>query len=116
MPNTKTAVQKKKKAPTSERSKQMTQLELSFIIFILKKLSSKESPLSAAKIAHYMESLTDEEHSEKTILRKLKLLTSMQQSPDEEIISNTLWLTFGGNVVELSNEKKSNITKNRKHD
>ncbi len=111
MPNTKTAVQKKKKAPTSERSKQMTQLELSFIIFILKKLSSKESPLSAAKIAHHMESLTDEEHSEKTILRKLKLLTSMQQSPDEEIISNTLWLTFGGNVVELSNEKKSNITK-----
>lgn len=96
---------------SQDRSKQMTQLELAFIVFILKKLSSKEKPLSAAKIAEYISWLTNDEHSEKTILRKLKMLSSIQQNPDETLVNNTLWLTFGGNIVEVSNENKKNITK-----
>ena len=89
----------------------ITQLEHAFIVFVLKKLSSIEHPLSASTIADYIGQLTGEDHSEKTILRKLKALCSLSNNPDADTINNMLWLTFGGSIVEISNEKKKNITK-----
>ena len=86
-----------------ERSGFLTQLEITFLIFLLKKLSSAQKPLSARKLANYMSSLTGEEHSEKTILRKLKKLCLLQNDPDDTLISNTLFLTFGGTVEESTN-------------
>lgn len=99
------------KTQKSERSQQMTQLEIALIIFVLKRFSSENAPLSAAKIANHMISLTGEEHSEKTILRKLNLLSGLQQALDENIINNSLWLTFGGHIVEVSNQNKKGIKK-----
>ena len=94
-----------------KRSCYIGQLEHSFIVFILKKLSHKDSPLSASTIADYMGFLTGEIHSEKTILRKLKSLCALQSDNTDHTLENTLWLTFGGSIVEVSNEKKKGITK-----
>ena len=85
-----------------DRSKFLTQLEIPLLMFILKKLSCKDHPLSAGKIANYLNLLTKEEHSEKTILRKLKNLCMLQGNPEDEIVNNTLFLTFGGYVVEVT--------------
>lgn len=85
------------------RSKLLTQLEIPLLMFILKKLSCKEHPLSAGKVADYLNLLTQKEHSEKTILRKLKSLCLLQNNPADELINNTLYLTFGGYVVEKTN-------------
>ena len=89
----------------------INQIEHALIVFILKKLSSQSNPLSASMIADYLCQLTGEDHSEKTILRKLKTLCSLSKDPQATTINNMLWLTFGGNIIEISNEKKKNITK-----
>ena len=86
-----------------DRSKILTQLEIPLLMFILKKLSHKDHPLSANKIADYLNLLTHHVHSEKTILRKLKNLCLLQRNEDDELINNTLFLTFGGYVVEIIN-------------
>ena len=88
------------------RSKFLSQLEIPLLMFILKKLSYKEHPLSAAKVADYLNLLTQKEHSEKTILRKLRNLCLFQSNPNDEIVNNTLFLTFGGYVVEVTNNTK----------
>ena len=90
-----------------DRSKFLTQLEIPLIMFILKKLSCKERPLSASKVSDYMNLLTKEQHSEKTILRKLKNLCLLQNDVQNELINNTLFLTFGGYVIETGTGKNS---------
>ncbi len=90
-----------------DRSKFLTQLEIPFLMFILKKFSDKDAPLSANKIVQYMNHLTGEEHSEKTLLRKLRNLCLLQNDSKDELINNTLFLTFGGCVVATTNEKSN---------
>ena len=96
---------------SNDRSNTIKQLEHSFIVFILKKLSHKDAPLSASAIADYMCLLTGEMHTEKTTLRKLKEICYLQCDSINPVIGNTLWLTFGGTIIEVSNEGKKNITK-----
>ena len=93
-----------------ERNNQMVQLELPLIVFLLKKLSDKNHPLSIGEIKTYMKHLTGIEHSDKTLRRKLQNLCALQNDTDEDLITNTLFLTFGGCIVEVSNEGP-NITK-----
>ena len=93
------------------RSNYITKLEHAFIIFILKKLSNENFPLSASTIAEYMSLLTGENHCEKTILKKIKALYALQSDSGDPVFGNTLLLTFGGTIVEVSNEGKKNITK-----
>lgn len=104
----KSTTAKKKK---SDRAQQINQLEHTLIIFILKNLSSESNPLSAAKIADYMSSLTGEEHSDKTILRKLNHFLAVHENADENLINYAIWLALGGHIVELSNKNKKGITK-----
>ena len=59
----------------------ITQLEHAFIVFVLKKLSSIEHPLSASTIADYIGQLTGEDHSEKTILRTFFALVKRNAIP-----------------------------------
>ncbi len=89
----------------------VTQLEISLLIYVLKKFSSKEKPLYASKIAQYIGLITGEVHSPKTIKRKLDMLCQLQNSEDEdaEMLSNTLFHTFGGSVMEATNEDAPNI-------
>lgn len=96
---------------SNERSKYIDKLEHSFIIFILKKLSHKDSPMSAAKIANYMSYLTGEDHAEKTILKKIRAICALQSDSKDHILENTLWLTFGGAIIEVSNMEKKGIKK-----
>lgn len=98
----------------TERDKPINQLEHALIIFVLKKLSDREHPLSAPKIADYISHITGKDHIPKTIGRKLQQLISLQKNPEEDVVNNTLWLTFGGHIVEISNKGKKNITKEQR--
>ena len=82
----------------------VTQLELPLIIFLLKKLSGKDHPLSVSEIRKYMNDLTSLNHSDKTIRRKLQDLCTAQNDPDAYLIANSLFLTFGGDIVEVTND------------
>ena len=107
MPNLseKTPAQTEELLSNEERSKFLAHLEIPLLMFILKKLSHKDHPLSAGKIAEYMYLLTKEHHSEKTILRKVKNLCLLQNDVQNKLINNTLFLTFGGCIVEIKMEK-----------
>lgn len=98
----------------SDRAKLLSQLEHVLIVFVLKKFSDREHPLSAPKIAEYISEITGEEHISRTIRRKLQELTTPQQSSDENVISNTLWLTFGGHIIVISNKGKKEVTKEQR--
>ena len=88
-----------------------TKLEYSLIVFVLKKFSDIEDPLSAADIAEHISNITGNEHTEKTILRKLNHICEIQSDTNNIEIVTTLWLSFGGTIVEVNNLSKKNITK-----
>lgn len=96
---------------SNKNSTKFTQLEYSLIVFVLKKFSDINTPLSAADIAEHICDITGKEHSEKTILRKLNHICEVQADTANTNVINTLWLSFGGTVVEVSNLSKKNITK-----
>ena len=109
--STNIAVEDEQDLAIKERKNFMIQLEMPIIVYILKKCSSKEKPLYASEIGRYMEMITQEKHNTKNMQRKLKKLCLLQNDADEEIVSNTLFLTFGGCVVEVTNENTPNIKK-----
>lgn len=80
------------------------QLEISFIMLILKQLTDKDHPLSANEIAEKMNFLTKEVHNEKTMSRKLKLLLELQTNPEQKHLYNLMYLTYGGYIVEIINQ------------
>lgn len=90
-----------------QKNNSITQLEHVLIVFILKKFSNKNNPLSARIITDYLCQLTGQAHSDKTILKKLLILCGIQTPP----VHNTLCLTLGGNIIEVSNLGKEGITK-----
>lgn len=106
-----TDISKETSFAKTERGKQISQLEHALIIFVLKKFSDREHPLSAPKIADYISEITGEEHIARTIRRKLQHLATLQETSEESLINNTLCLTFGGHIVEVSNKGKMNIKK-----
>lgn len=106
---------KKTITSTNKSSCNITQLEYAFIVFVLKKLSDENHPLSASTVTDYISQLTGKLHTEKTILRKLQALCSLQFNPNSQTVNNMLWLTFGGSIIEVSNEHKKNIIKKQSH-
>lgn len=96
---------------SNERKNIMIQLEIPLLIYILKKCSTKAKPLYASDIAQYMSLITGEKHTAKNIQRKLQKICLLQNDNEEEIVNNTLFLTFGGCVVEVTNENTPNIQK-----
>ncbi len=98
-----------------ERNNKMVDLELPFIIFVLKKCSDKNHPLSVGEIKTYMKNITGIEHSDKTLRRKLQKFCALQNDPDEDLVNNTLFLTLGGRIFEVTNEREDIIKKQSRY-
>lgn len=92
---------------STEKDNLVTQFEMSLIIFLLKKLSSEENPLSVREIKGALEELTELDHSEKTIRRKLQKLCALSKEKNDSLIPSSLLLAFGGAVVETTNRGTS---------
>lgn len=61
------------------------------------------NPMSAALISDRLSEITGLEHSEKTVLRKLQRLVSLQDRIDDSVLEKHLQLSLGGTMVEISN-------------
>lgn len=81
-------------------------LEIPLLIRILKEEASESNPMSAALISDRLSEITGLEHSEKTVLRKLQRLVSLQDSIDDSVLEKHLQLSLGGTMVEISNREK----------
>ncbi len=99
---------------TPAKQNDLTSIELSFIMLILKQLSDKDHPFSASEIAKKMNHLTGEPHTEKTISRKLNIIRNLQTNPDKKYLCNILHLTYGGCIVEVSNLDNKRSTAKKK--
>lgn len=101
----------------TDREKNLTQMAIPSIYYVLKQFSSKEKPLSAREIADYVNELMEDPTvplssgnvlPENRIKEKLNMLATMSVAegnqiilaPEEAIFRNAMCLTFGGIIVE----------------
>lgn len=107
--------------PRSKKEPHLDDLEISLAIYILKNYSSSECTFNAKEIATFISSITDNNHIDKTIRRKLSAMVSLYDqymndyigadsvfNVDEclsENIQDALIQTYGGKICAVVNGK-----------
>ncbi len=87
----------------------LKQLEIPLLIRVLKEHASKGHPMSARKISDELSMISGLDHSEKTVLRKLQRLITLQKEIDESLLEKNLYLALGGKLVEVSGNSKTGL-------